>query len=806
MDSSLNQPPVPSRRHLAPQLSWRQREYRMWVVFAPLGILFLFAASYQAGLFSHIPHLGNSPADETAEPKKIDTRLLPGTADIDPHVPPEALVTPHARADDKASQAMNFSEFASLDFTIVRQDAGFLPEERKLWASVLNALAKTSDVDLSRDTLGIVQFSQLYRQAETYCGKVITVRGELKRVETGKPFLLDNQWTPLFRCWVRPEFANDPLALDVLYLPQQLTNLIGQELKAAPQFTIQATGVFLKRLAYRSQSGPRVAPLLLCKTLIATPFATASPDGGLGWLPATIASAALLAGLAMFWITWRTRRFPRKGRGIPLLIICAAILNSVAAMTLAQNTLTEDAARKAPIASAHNDTTLDDYLQLLDFTDEDWRRLRSWGPASVENLPSIGKVADLLDRIPLQDVATWSQSAPAVASILKPGDKNHGSVMRWTGAVTRLRPHRRHPTNRSEAYEDDPEGVESQGILWECILDSPTRPGLPLTCFVRRVPSSWRHAALADHPIEATIANESERTDSGWCYLHEQTTIEGLFLPSSVDLDKSQQSLLIAPRIQWYPRLPNPQMKITQTHCLLASAGFDVALLESVTQRGPLNAGDREPFYQLLAFIPQIDPRRLKSAGDPTVPLSRLLQDDGRFRGEVFSFEGTARRAIEVRVDAPDIQERFGIRRYFEVEVFVEPDVQIQVVHPETGEAKAFRRYPLVFCCRDWPAQAPTGDVIHVPVSITGVYLKQWTYRSKFMDEGWSDGTERVQWSPLLIAADATILPPPVIENDPLSILTGTILVVSIALVAGSAIWMAFGSRRTLLPRSRGRK
>jgi hypothetical protein len=814
MDSLIRKPPDPPRRRRFPSLTWRQREYRLWTFFAPLTLGVLLFVTYQTGLLSQIIEGGVPLHPHVASAEDVDTLLPKESADAALAGPPEAIVHAFETAAAIDSQEAEWLGLSKLNFAIVRHDAGFLPEERQLWGNVFFAIRNMTDTSMSSRSLGVVRFSQLYGQPEAYCGKIVTVQGELKRVEQGKPLIDGSPLTPTFRCWIRPESENNPLALDVLELPPSLRALVGKDQTKTSKFTIQADGVFLKRLAYRSRSGPRVAPLVLCRSLTATPqVSAATQEGELQWVPATIASAAVLAVIAIVWIAWRTPRSRPVRSIVQHLLIFGIFLNAFAPLDRAQETSPVAPSLEGVAAAREHKPTLEEYLQILEFTDEDWDKMLNWdshlrqpvddgeSPPPKEILHSLRSIADLLDRIPPQDLEGWSRSESANRSASLQGCSIRRSIASRTGIISKIRPHGGSRWGHRGSIVPDPQGGESDTILWECLFNTPTLPESNLTCFVRSVPAIWQTVFSAEQKDAVADASGQQPDFGDWFVLGEPATVQGLLIDSpsdasTEDRENPARTMLIAPRVQWYPQRPNPRMQVAESHCLLASAGFDVASLESVTQRGPLTVDDREPFYQLLASVAKIVPHKLRQARETTVPLSRLLQDNGTFRGKIFSFEGTARRAIEIRVDSPDIQERFDIHRYFEVEVFVEPDVRIQFVHPQTGETKAFSRYPLVFCCRDWPEQAPTGEAIHVPVAITGVYLKQWTYRSKFMDQGWSDGNGRVQWSPLLLAAGATLIPPPTTQADPLGWVTGTIIVASIALVAGSALWMAIPVKR----------
>ena len=98
---------------------------------------------------------------------------------------------------------------------------------------------------------------------------------------------------------------------------------------------------------------------------------------------------------------------------------------------------------------------------------------------------------------------------------------------------------------------------------------------------------------------------------------------------------------------------------------------------------------------------------------------------------------GTARRAIEIRVDDVDIRERFGLEHYYEIEL-VTPDS---------------RGNPIAFCVLELPPGMPTGDDLYESIRATGFFLKTWSFRTAQSAEA-EPGTVRKQLAPLLIGRD----------------------------------------------------
>lgn len=753
-------------------LSWRQREYRLWGLLFPACLLLAAITAYRTGSFPAI--LKGNPFPEPVDGDRVDTRLAPGPIESPLEQLPEAtLQMEPARGSSPARHQL--TQLAGLDFSILDDDAIFSLAERDLWHATLAQLESTNDKDLHDASLGNVGLAQLFGQSEVYRGRIIAVSGEIRRLEDGKDVCSGTTRYPSFRCWIRPDSANDPLAVDFLELPRELSSLVGQEISGPRVRKVHLEGVFFKRLAYRSQSGPRVVPLVLARGIHVEPRAVvAALDNPWAWLPAVCGIGGLF-GICLVWlILWQTKRRRAPPAGIRRILFLA-----VMSMTLG----TCDCLAQEP-------PKLEDYLDLLDYTPSDWEAIGAGTESSPDGLRRIQEIADLLARVPSPTIAAWVQAFRT--SPPQPGNQGRPvlAMIREHGRIRRIRPVTFDPTQ----HEPKATGTNQHApreAFWECFLETESTPPEELKCWIRDIPSAWK-AIVSPTSIELAEASTAPNQPfPAWREFDQHVAVSGLLVSTGNSSGAALTRVVIAPKLEWYPRHPVPNLGVSESLCLLAGAGVDLTSLAGVSSRGPLGDDDRTPFYQILAAVRKVSDEDLARVRKVDHPLSSLLQDGSRYRGEIFTYAGTARRAVEIHVDAEDVQMTWGIDKYYEVEVFVEPDVNIQVVHPETGETKAFGRYPLVFCCREWPSAAPRGDTIHVPVSITGVYLKQWTYRSKFKDEGWRDGGNRVQWSPLLIANRVRILEPDRTESDRLGYLIGGTLAVCLGLIVLSAIIMS---------------
>ena len=258
--------------------------------------------------------------------------------------------------------------------------------------------------------------------------------------------------------------------------------------------------------------------------------------------------------------------------------------------------------------------------------------------------------------------------------------------------------------------------------------------------------------------------------------------------------DDSRQSIVAATdRVAWHPQVARPELGISPQHVWLAGLGVDLGQMELAKQDGPLVAEDREGFYQLLAAMGRTTPADIIAAEPARVNVIHLLQHGDESRGLLFSLDGTLRRALPIDVADEDVAIRFGIRRYFELEVFAEPSQTVKVRQPGQQPDRVFNSYPVVFCCRRLPEGIKPGENLHDPVRITGVYFKSWVYPSEFM-EG--------QASPLLVGAAPVLIehqPPRSIDG----IWVGLGFIGLLVALAGVLWWLERGDRQFRRSRSR---
>jgi hypothetical protein len=321
-----------------------------------------------------------------------------------------------------------------------------------------------------------------------------------------------------------------------------------------------------------------------------------------------------------------------------------------------------------------------------------------------------------------------------------------------------------------------------------------TTPEVRATIFALAIPRGW----LND--------DENERE------LDQRFGCQAVFLKRQSADAANPSPVFLAQRMAWFPEEGN--------FATLGNLGFDAGLIDGVRDKVALAQSsdlEREAFYGLLDAVGRTSPgelhavaktelrtakklwenalrepsgddpaiaqqraelnRRLERASDEAEDITPLFNAPDEVRGRLVTLLGTARRAIEIRVDDPDIVARFGIDDYFEIEL-VTPDS---------------RGNPIAICVRELPNGMPLGEEIYEPVRVTGFFLKTWGFRTAQSKQA-APGEIRKQLAPLLIGRDVEWLKPaPEPETSRTWIIAS--VVATIALFGAVAWWIGRDSR-----------
>ncbi len=332
--------------------------------------------------------------------------------------------------------------------------------------------------------------------------------------------------------------------------------------------------------------------------------------------------------------------------------------------------------------------------------------------------------------------------------------------------------------HRVKRIELDPEIATRFDLpcLFECELTLEDRPGTTGKLWLRQLPKPLQPEPSAKPP---------ERT------LDEPVATIGLMIDC-----RDGSPRWIANQLQWYPQPDSPLIP-TPDWAWLAKWGMDISGLTAVHDRKPLTADDRDPFYQMLSVMGRVPATALREAAQQSGAME-LLQNPDQHRGRIYSVTGTARRIVRIEVDDPYIRQQMGVTHYFELELF---DARARVRVPAQGDSKerAFNSYPIVCCVRSLPAGVQTGDLVREHMTVTGVFLKLWAYRSPFMESataGRTDGKRPLQVSPLLIGAQPRRVVVKTSSHWQTRSVVGLVLAILGAACSLLAVWLASADNR----------
>jgi hypothetical protein len=241
--------------------------------------------------------------------------------------------------------------------------------------------------------------------------------------------------------------------------------------------------------------------------------------------------------------------------------------------------------------------------------------------------------------------------------------------------------------------------------------------------------------------------------------LDQPGAVVGLYVKHS-GAAPGESPLLVAAHVAWYPETP------------LGRLGMDMALFDDVRDFSEDLKNERECFYQLMATMRRADLGKLFDETDREYSAVPLFNEGASMRGSLIALQGKAHRATEVRVNDADIRRRFGIERFYEVEMF-------------TRDSQG---NPIIFNLMELPAGFPIGESISQDVRIPGVYLTGFAYnRDPTIQEREKNEKAKMQKAPLLIGKSLDMIDYDVAANPTDWVFGAIVIVVGVAICV--AIW-----------------
>jgi len=298
--------------------------------------------------------------------------------------------------------------------------------------------------------------------------------------------------------------------------------------------------------------------------------------------------------------------------------------------------------------------------------------------------------------------------------------------------------------------------------------------------------------------------------------LDERAGAYAMFLKTGEKEGDHAPLYFVSDRIQWFPERVEPD-QIAADHVLLADLGFDFSRLADLDGRDakPLGGADQECFYQMLRAAGRATPAQLATAAP--FELAPFLTKPAERHGQLFRLAGRVKRITPIEVDEIELQERFGIDRYYQLDLVVglgNQEVRLAKGPNDTDAPVLSGGFPLVVCVRELPkslAEFANRKEINEDVELEGFYFRLWSFQSgmlnKFaVDKGTNaagqvdpkkvDEARRRQPSPLFIAPTARVVVRSDGQSTWLGKLVGGLIVFVIAALFVAKWYAGFADRR----------
>ena len=275
--------------------------WRLWMLLLALGLVVV--AMRQLNQPSTARRLGQlfGAAERPAAEASDEAIVLAPTELIDvPRVdrptaePPRATTSVEATDDDPLSR--------------VQDNTYFRPSEDEAWFGLFARLQSTSVEQLKGESLGDLAYAQLLKQPDAYRGKVVTIRGTLRREEVVVAPENELGITNYHRLIIQPAGGGHwSMVVYCLQLPAELPR--GENLLTP----IVVHGFFFKNWSYAWRDGMGIAPVVLANGVEWQPTATTAARQRIS--STSLTQAFLVAGCVaalVIYVVYRNTQRPRR--------------------------------------------------------------------------------------------------------------------------------------------------------------------------------------------------------------------------------------------------------------------------------------------------------------------------------------------------------------------------------------------------------------------------------------------------------------------------------------------------------------
>lgn len=210
-----------------------------------------------------------------------------------------------------------------LELKAIQDNTPWRSSEREIWFRLLGKLQQRTQQELQQGSAGQVGYAQLYKQSESYRGKLVTIRGAAHDVywveAPSNAYGIERYWV----YWLQPAGGpNSPILVYALDKPEGFPSVDIADSGRSKMPTIEDvefTGFFFKRYAYDAQGGIYTAPMLLARE----PVWIESAFSGRSNLPSPVTFLAVASGLALLamglamWVYYQYRPGRNRDEDLP---------------------------------------------------------------------------------------------------------------------------------------------------------------------------------------------------------------------------------------------------------------------------------------------------------------------------------------------------------------------------------------------------------------------------------------------------------------------------------------------------------
>ena len=408
---------------------------------------------------------------------------------------------------------------------------------------------------------------------------------------------------------------------------------------------------------------------------------------------------------------------------------------------------------------------------LINVDESEWNHFVDGQPLNAGDDETLNRILYRLPAIQLDNVEQLTRGDVAWQQLAEDPKRYRAEFFKLSGRVTDM--------TRVELIPEVAVRLDFDHYFRVAIeLDGAPYPVLVCS---RKVPQAW----LTSQPLQ------------------ERVSAYGLFIKVGDASGSHPQLVFAAQRVAWHPDRVAPPLSIDAEHVLLGDLGFDVGLFDDVrkTNFREVTSADRECFYQLLAAVGRADSAKLLASAQDEFSLIELLRDPQPHQGQLASVNGVARRVTKILVDDADVQQRFHIDHYYQIDMFIL--LGDQVIRMDSAGSKKegpqySRMYPVTVCAVRLPPGLPEGMNLRQEVRMPAFFFKLWSYKSEYVTAVDKSSSQR---SPMFFALEPVVVP-----QEPTSNPAANIAIAVLAITA-AIIWFGYlrQARRNAKSRREGK-